>query len=113
MMESYQKEHELWSITIDSLMKSEPSKESKEYKEWLRKTEEIRRNFDRVAFCGRVPVNVKGGKPGDYLIPINGGDGKISGCFVSNPDFNQFKLSVGRVWNVDNHGLVTVSVLMI
>lgn len=113
MMESYQKEHELWSITIDSLMKSEPSKESKEYKEWLRKTEEIRRNFDRVAFCGRVPVNVKGGKPGDYLIPIKGGDGKISGCFVSNPDFNQFKLSVGRVWNVDNHGLVTVSVLMI
>lgn len=112
MMASYHEELNTWSKKIDSLKHSEPDKESVEYKEWRNKTEEIRSTVDRIAFCGRVPVNVRGGNPGEYLIPTRSNDGKIVGVFISNPNFNEFKLSVGKVWNVDDDGTVTVSVLI-
>lgn len=57
-------------------------------------------NVDRIAFCGRVPVNADG-KAGDYIIPIRKDDGSIGAIAVDTPTFDQYKLSVGKVWSSD------------
>ncbi len=61
-------------------------------------TEEDRHMVDRIAFCGQVPVNVSGGKPGDYLIPKKLKDGSIGGYYVSSPSFEEFIIAVGKVF---------------
>jgi len=58
--------------------------------------ETARRGVDRMAFAGQVPVNVLGAKPGDYIVPVQAGDG-IKGAAVSKPSFEQYQVAVGRV----------------
>lgn len=58
--------------------------------------EEARALVDRISFCGRVPVNVLGASVGDYIIPVQDG-GYISVVAISNPSFDEYRLSVGKV----------------
>ena len=72
--------------------------------------EEARIKVDRIAFSGQVPCNVTGASVGDYIIPIADSNGKITGEAISNPTFEQYKLSVGKVWKIMEDGRSWVAV---
>lgn len=69
----------------------------KERAAWEEKHQAARARVDRMAFAGRVPVNVKGAAPGDYIVPAQGGNGEIIGLFLTHPSFEEYMHSVGRV----------------
>jgi hypothetical protein len=71
--------------------------------------EAARAKVDRIAFSGQVPCNVYNAQVGDYIIPIEL-DGKISGQAVSNPTFEQYQLSVGKVWKIMEDGRAWIAV---
>jgi hypothetical protein len=73
------------------------------------KLESARVKVDRIAFSGQVPCNVYNAQVGDYIIPIEL-DGKISGQAVSNPTFEQYQLSVGKVWKIMEDGRAWIAV---
>lgn len=58
--------------------------------------EAARQQVDRIAFSGQVPVNVYDAIPGQYIVPIDDND-TIKGIAVSNPTFEQYQISVGKV----------------
>lgn len=64
---------------------------------WEDAYNEERAKYDRIAFCGQVPVNVLGGKSGDYLVPMKLESGSIGGYYVSSPSFEEFMGAVGKV----------------
>ena len=72
--------------------------------------EEARNKVDRIAFSGQVPCNITGASVGDYIIPVASSDGKITGEAVSNPTFEQYKISVGKVWKIMENGNSWVAV---
>ena len=72
--------------------------------------EEARIKVDRIAFSGQVPCNVTGASVGDYIIPVASSDGKITGEAISNPTFEQYKISVGKVWKIMEDGRSWVAV---
>jgi hypothetical protein len=71
-----------------------------------------RQLVDRVAYSGKVPVNVTGANAGEYIVAVENGDGSIGGSAVANPTFEQYKLAVGRVNRIldDNRAEVAVIV---
>ena len=71
--------------------------------------EQQRQLVDRIAFSGQVPVNVTGAIAGQYIIPINN-NGAINGQAISNPTFEQYQISVGKVISVDLTGKPTIIV---
>ena len=73
------------------------------------KLEEARAKVDRIAFSGQVPCNVYDANVGDYIIPIEL-NGKISGQAVSNPTFEQYQISVGKVWKIMEDGRAWIAV---
>jgi hypothetical protein len=73
------------------------------------KLEEERGKVDRVAFSGQVPCNVLGANVGDYIIPINDNN-KIKGQAISNPTFEQYQNSIGKVWKIMEDGRAWVAV---
>jgi hypothetical protein len=79
------------------------------YEEFKAQREEARQKVDRIAFSGQVPCNVLNANVGDYIIPINN-NGKISGQAVSNPTFEQYQLSVGKVWKIMEDGRAWIAV---
>lgn len=74
--------------------------------------EAARSKVDRVAYSGKVPVNVVGAQPGGYVVAEEGTDGMIVGRFVSDPDFSQYKRVVGRVNRVLEDGRAEVAVVV-
>lgn len=62
---------------------------------------------DRIAYCGKVPVNVYGAKPGDYILAADS-DGKITGVRskIFDPEY-----AVGRVRRILADGRAEVAVL--
>lgn len=64
---------------------------------WEDNYNEERAKYDRIAFCGQVPVNVLGGNSGDYLIPIKLSNGSIGGEYIVKPTYEQFLSAVGKV----------------
>jgi len=74
--------------------------------------EAARQLVDRIAYSGKVPVNVQGAIAGDYIIAVAADDGSIDGQAVSNPDFSQYKLSVGRVNRILDDGRAEVAVII-
>jgi hypothetical protein len=74
--------------------------------------EAARQLVDRIAYSGKVPVNVQGATAGDYIIAVAADDGSIDGQAVSNPDFSQYKLSVGRVNRILDDGRAEVAVII-
>ncbi|AVD86179.1 hypothetical protein [Pseudomonas sp. SWI44] len=65
--------------------------------------------YDRMAFAGRVPVNVTGAQPGDYIVPTPYGNG-ISGYAAAAPSFEQYRAAVGRVISIAEDGRAIVIV---
>ena len=76
------------------------------------KLEQARQKVDRIAFCGQVPVNVTGASVGDYIVPIQDGEG-ISGQAVSNPTFDEYKAAVGKVIRIEDDGRATILVRVV
>ena len=67
---------------------------------------------DRIAYSGKVPCNIKGATSGDYIIAVALDDGSIAGQAVSDPDFSQYKLSVGRVNRILDDGRAEIAVII-
>ena len=74
--------------------------------------EAARQQVDRVAYSGKVPVNVIGATPGGYIIAVEGADGAIVGEFAADPDFAQYKRAVGRVNRILEDGRAEVAVMV-
>jgi hypothetical protein len=79
------------------------------YEEFKVQREEARQKVDRIAFSGQVPCNVLGANVGDYIIPIND-NGTIKGQAITNPSFEQYQLSVGKVWKIMEDGRAWIAV---
>jgi hypothetical protein len=73
--------------------------------------EAARQKVDRIAYCGQVPVNVTGAKPGDYIIPVQDGQG-IKGVpmNVGLLTFTLYAKAVGIVQNILPDGRANVRV---
>jgi hypothetical protein len=71
--------------------------------------EAARQTVDRIAFAGQVPVNVLGASAGQYIVPIND-NGAIKGQAVSNPTFEQYQSSVGKVIAIEADGRARIIV---
>jgi hypothetical protein len=63
--------------------------------EYEQRLETERQKVDRIAYCGKVPVNMTGANVGDYIVPVEL-NGKIGGIAVSAPSFDQYMIAVGR-----------------
>ncbi|MED5596132.1 GDSL-type esterase/lipase family protein [Janthinobacterium sp. P210006] len=73
--------------------------------------EAARQKVDRIAIAGRVPVNVLGAQPGDYIVPMQDGAG-IKGIAVREDDLTmkQYLQAVGRVISIEPDGRAYVMV---
>jgi hypothetical protein len=69
-----------------------------------------RQHWDRVAFSGRVPANVDGAAPGDYLVPVRTDSGGIAAEPVKTPTFEQYMIAVGKVASIQEDGRPVVLV---
>jgi hypothetical protein len=79
---------------------------------WEAALEVERKRVDRIAFSGRVPVNVRGAQPGDHIIPTRNDDGSISGRAVakSSLTFDLYETSVGKVIDILVDGRASIIV---
>ncbi|WP_293937654.1 hypothetical protein [Iodobacter sp.] len=81
---------------------------------WTNKLEAVRATVDRIAYCGKVPVNLTGAKIGDYLLPIMAKDGGISGKWVTSAEIDKvpgdYRRAIGQVRKLlpDGRALVVV-----
>ena len=73
-----------------------------------------RQKVDRIAIAGRVPVNVLGAQPGDYIVPVQDGAG-IKGIPVHEDDLSmkQYWRAVGRVISIEPDGRAYVMVKVV
>lgn len=76
--------------------------------------EVARQKVDRIAIAGRVPVNVMGARPGDYIVPVQDGAG-IIGISVHEDDLTmkQYLHAVGRVISIEPDGRAYVMVKVV
>ena len=81
--------------------------------EYEAKIQAARAKVDRIAFSGQVPCNVIGANIGDYIIPIKTDDGKIAGHPISKPTFEQYQISVGKVWKIMEDGRAWIAVKIV
>ena len=95
--------------SVDELGKMSENPTDEEKAEYEAKLEAAREKVDRIAFSGQVPCNVYNAQVGDYIIPINY-NGKISGQAVTNPTFEQYQISVGKVWKIIEDGRAWIAV---
>ena len=73
---------------------------------------EDRATVDRVAYSGKVPVNVMGAQPGGYIVAAEGADGGIVGQVVSSPSFDEYRRAVGRVNRILEDGRAEIAVIV-
>jgi hypothetical protein len=71
-----------------------------------------RAEVDRVAYSGKVPANVTGAAPGDYIIAAEGEGGVIAGQVVSSPTFKEYRRAVGRVNRILEDGRAEIAVIV-
>ena len=72
---------------------------------------EDRAMVDRVAYSGKVPVNVTGATPGGYIVAVDVG-GAIGGAFVADATFAEYKRAVGRVNRILDDGRAEIAVIV-
>ena len=107
--EEYQKAILEWEADVaryESEMDSYNAKKTDydlEFSKWQENLETARQVVDRIAYCGKTPVNVFGASVGDYIIPEQDGDG-ITAIAVKTPTLNQYQVSVGRVRKILEDG---------
>jgi len=70
-----------------------------------------RQTVDRIAYTGKVPCNVVGATPGQYIVAIPGPNDTIIGLPVTAPDFAQYLNAVGRVNRILEDGRAEVAVI--
>ena len=73
--------------------------------------EAARKGVDRIAYSGKVPVNVMGATPGDYIVAVDDA-GAIGGMAVTAPTFDQYRMAVGRVNKILADGRAEVAVIV-
>lgn len=80
--------------------------------DWQARYDAARANVDRVAFAGRVPVNVTGAKAGQFIVATHDGTG-IAGVPMWPVDMDDADRErvVGKVWKVLPDGRAWVKVL--
>jgi hypothetical protein len=73
--------------------------------------EVARANVDRIAFAGRVPVNVLGAAPGQFIVAVQDGDG-IKGVPMNEADMTlaNYMRAVGKVIAIEADGRAVVIV---
>jgi len=73
--------------------------------------EAARQNVDRIAFSGQVPCNVQGATPGQYIVPVQQGEG-IGAIAVHEDDltFNQYMRAIGKVIAIEDDGRARIIV---
>lgn len=73
--------------------------------------ETARATVDRIAFAGRVPVNVYGAVPGQYIVPVRDGDA-IKGNPMSEADMTigDYMRAVGKVSAIESDGRARIIV---
>jgi len=73
-----------------------------------------RQKVDRIAYAGKVPVNVYEAVAGQYIIAVSGSDDSISGLAVNKVDmtFTQYQDAVGRVNKILDDGRAEVAVII-
>ena len=73
-----------------------------------------RQKVDRIAYAGKVPVNVYGAVAGQYVIAIEKEDGTIDGKLVNKVDmtFTEYQDAVGRVNKILDDGRAEVAVII-
>lgn len=76
--------------------------------------EAARQKVDRIAFSGQVPVNVLGAVSGQYVVPVQDGDG-IGAVLVNKADMTlgQYMDAVGIVQNILPDGRANVRVKVV
>lgn len=72
-----------------------------------------RQKVDRIAYAGKVPVNVYGAVAGQYVIAVEK-DGGIDGKLVNKSDmtFSEYQDAVGRVNKILDDGRAEVAVII-
>lgn len=82
------------------------------YAAWQAKHESLRQKVDRIAYCGKVPVNVLGAQPGEYIVPVAGPDDSIVGINVGAGavSFDQYRQAVGQVRRILEDGRAEITV---
>lgn len=112
---SYNSDHAAYVEQVDGLRLQFDTVTMPAYQAELAKfnalLEAARERVDRIAYCGQVPVNVSGGTPGQYVVPVQSGDG-IAGQLVDAAavTFDQYRRAVGIVQNVLPDGRANVRV---
>jgi hypothetical protein len=78
---------------------------------WEAAHEAARQGVDRIAFAGQVPVNIYGAQPGQYIVPVQDGDG-IKGIAKNESDMTQadYMRAIGKVIAIELDGRARVIV---
>ena len=78
---------------------------------WEAEHEAARQCVDRIAFCGQVPVNVLGAAPGQYIVPVQDGDG-IKGIAKDEADMTlvEYMRAIGKVIAIEPDGRARIIV---
>lgn len=73
--------------------------------------EQLRQTVDRIAFAGQVPVNALGATPGQYMVPVQDGDG-IAGAamYLADMAMAQYAAAVGKVIAIEPDGRARIIV---
>lgn len=73
--------------------------------------EQARQTVDRIAFAGQVPVNLQGATPGQFIVPVQDGEG-IAGLAVDEADITlrQYVRAIGRVIAIEDDGRARIIV---
>lgn len=73
--------------------------------------EAARATVDRIAFAGQVPVNVLGAQPGQYIVPVQYGEG-IKGIAKNEADMTlaEYMRAIGRVIAIEPDGRARIIV---
>ena len=76
---------------------------------WDASYQSLRSRVDRIAYCGKVPVNIMDGNVGQYVIPTDN-DGSIGYLLTHTPSFEQYLVSIGRIRKILKDGRAQLSV---
>jgi hypothetical protein len=81
---------------------------------WDTAHEAARCKMDRIAFAGQIPMNIWGAQPGQYIVPVQDGDG-IGGVAMNEVDMtlSEYMRAVGKVVAIENDGRARVIVKVV
>lgn len=73
--------------------------------------EALRQTVDRIAFAGQVPCNIHGAVSGQFIVPVQDGEG-IAGVAISEEDMTlqQYMRAIGKVIAIEEDGRARVIV---